>query len=74
MERPRQEYGTWFTKKAREKSPHRFVAVISYSVSLLNGDKVYTTEGLASREIRIGHMQDEPGLQEAVLLMRTATV
>jgi len=46
------------------------VAVIHYSIHLLTGDLVYTSQGKEPREFRIGRGGVEPGLEEGILLMR----
>ncbi|HSV87037.1 MAG TPA: FKBP-type peptidyl-prolyl cis-trans isomerase [Bacteroidales bacterium] len=46
------------------------VAVIHYSIHLLTGDLVYSSEGKQPREFRIGRGGVEPGLEEGILLMR----
>lgn len=45
-------------------------AKIKYTVSLLNGQQVYTSETLGAKEFRIGSGGVESGLEEGILLMR----
>jgi len=53
-----------------KKTQQGDVAMIHYSIHLLTGDLVYTSEGGEPREFRIGRGGVEPGLEEGILLMR----
>lgn len=45
------------------------IAVVKYSLKLLNGNPVYSSDSTGPKEFLIGHGLDEPGLQEGVSMM-----
>jgi len=45
------------------------IVVLEYSVRLLNGDLIYTSENLGFKEFEIGKGGVEAGLEEGILLM-----
>jgi|WetSurMetagenome_2_1015567.scaffolds.fasta_scaffold230073_2 FKBP-type peptidyl-prolyl cis-trans isomerase FkpA len=45
------------------------IAVVKYSLKLLNGNSVYNSDSAGPKEFLIGHGLDEPGLQEGVSMM-----
>jgi FKBP-type peptidyl-prolyl cis-trans isomerase len=59
-----------YKKGDGEKADEGKTAHIKYSVSLLNGDQVYSSEELGSKSFRIGRGGVESGLEEGILLMR----
>jgi len=46
------------------------IAIISYKVSLLNGETVYSSDELGNKEFKIGRGGVESGLEEGILLLR----
>jgi FKBP-type peptidyl-prolyl cis-trans isomerase FkpA len=51
------------------KAEKNKIAVVKYSLKLLNGNPVYSSDSTGPREIFIGHSLDEPGLQEGISMM-----
>jgi FKBP-type peptidyl-prolyl cis-trans isomerase FkpA len=47
------------------------IAVIRYQASLLNGNRIYSSDSLGPKEFLIGRGGLEPGLEEGILLLRT---
>ncbi len=47
------------------------IAVIKYSVQLLDGTHVYSSDSLGPREFEVGHGGVEAGLEEGILLLHT---
>jgi FKBP-type peptidyl-prolyl cis-trans isomerase FkpA len=46
------------------------IAVIRYSVGLLDGRNIYSSDSLGPKEFIIGHGGVEPGLEEGILMLR----
>ena len=53
------------------KAKRGMTAVVRYSVNLLNGNRIYSSDSLGPMEFVIGQSGREPGLEEGILLMRT---
>ena len=51
------------------KAEKNRIAVVKYSLKLLNGNLVYSSDSTGPKELLIGHGLDEPGLQEGVSMM-----
>jgi FKBP-type peptidyl-prolyl cis-trans isomerase FkpA len=47
------------------------IAIIRYRENLLNGKPVASSDSLGLKQFPVGHGEAEPGLQEAIQLMRT---
>ena len=59
-----------YFKTEAEKAEPNMIAVLKYTISLLDGSVVYTSDEFGLREIHLGHEIDEKGLSEGVLKMR----
>ena len=53
-----------------EQAKEGSVALIQYSIHLLTGDLVYSSEHDGAREFKIGRGGVEPGLEEGILLLQ----
>ncbi len=53
-----------------DKAKKGKVATFSYTVRLLNGDKIYSSDEEGLKEFEIGHGGVESGLEEGILLLR----
>ncbi len=53
-----------------EKAAAGKIARLEYTVSLLNGDQIYSSKELGAKTFRIGRGGVESGLEEGILLMR----
>jgi FKBP-type peptidyl-prolyl cis-trans isomerase len=47
------------------------IAIIRYRETLLNGNPVASSDSIGLKQFPVGHGEAEPGLQEAIQLMRT---
>jgi FKBP-type peptidyl-prolyl cis-trans isomerase len=59
-----------YQKGNGRKAVENAVAVINFEVSLLNGEVIYTSDELGTREFVIGRGGVETGLEEGILYMR----
>ncbi len=61
----------WIYEKGKgKKAENNKVAKFNYSVKLLSGDVVYTSEKNGPKELLIGWRQVESGVEEGILLLR----
>lgn len=58
-----------FTKSDAPKLKNEDVAVLNYSINLLNGEEIYSTKESGPEKIRVGHEDVPSGLHESLLLM-----
>jgi len=59
-----------YHKTDEEKSVDGKTAEFSYTTMLLNGTVLYTSEEFGNRFIKLGHNQEEIGLNEGLMMMR----
>ena len=58
-----------YSQSEAPKLKNEDVAVVNYSIDLLNGEEIYTTEESGPEKIRVGHEDVPSGLHESLLLM-----
>ncbi|MDF1547716.1 MAG: FKBP-type peptidyl-prolyl cis-trans isomerase [Bacteroidales bacterium] len=64
--------GIWYEiyeKGSGPKAKEGQVAVLNYTISLLDGTLCYTSDSLGSKDFAIGHGGVESGLEEGILLL-----
>ncbi len=59
-----------YKKGSGEKAGEGKIAVISYSVELITGEKIYSSEESGNKEFLIGRGGVESGIEEGILLLR----
>lgn len=52
------------------KAEDGLIALITFKTSLLDGTVLYSSEEFGTRELYLGHNQDEAGLNEGIMLMK----
>ena len=52
------------------KAEKGLTATVRYELKLLTGKRIYSSDSLGLKEFPVGYGETEPGLQEAMLLMR----